>query len=151
MMKRFSFGTLLLAFIGNLAVSANALDSTSSNLTVNIDRLKNQNGQICLSLFSDSRGFPSDGTRALQAKCIDLAEETSTITFQNLRPGSYAVAAFHDVNEDGIFNLNSLGIPKEGFGFSRNPKILTGPPKFGDVVLIIVGPKNNIRIELQYL
>ncbi|WP_246844079.1 DUF2141 domain-containing protein [Hydrocoleum sp. CS-953] len=68
-----------------------------------------------------------------------------------MKPGSYAVAAFHDFNDDGIFNLNGIGIPKEGFGFSKNPKIFTGPPKFRDVVVIIVGSTNNIWIKLQYL
>lgn len=150
MMQRFFVSFLVLAFLGNMVVSANARETLNSSLTVNIDGLKNQTGQVCLSLFSGSEGFPDDGDRALQVRCINLGEATPAITFQDLRPGSYAVAAFHDVNDDGIFNLNGFGIPKEGFGFSRNPKIFTGPPKFGDVVVIIVGPRNNIRIELKY-
>ncbi|NES66508.1 MAG: DUF2141 domain-containing protein [Okeania sp. SIO2D1] len=161
-MQRFFFSILLLAFMGNLVVPQKARATLNSNLsknnlkvnsslTVNIDGLKNQNGQVCLSLFSSSQGFPSDGDRALQVKCVALEEGTPAITFENLKPGSYGVAAFHDINDDGVFNLNGLGIPKEGFGFSRDPKIFTGPPKFGDVIVIIVGPKNNIRIKLQYL
>ncbi len=162
-MQRFFVSFLVLAFLGNLVVSEKARAALNSNLTVknslivnssltvNIDGLKNQTGQVCLSLFSGSQGFPSDGDRALQAKCVDLEEGTPAIRFENLKPGSYAVAAFHDFNDDGIFNLNGLGIPKEGFGFSKNPKIFTGPPKFRDVVVIIVGPTNNIRIKLQYL
>ena len=162
-MQRFFFSILLWAFMGNLVVSEKARAALNSNLmtksnlvvksslTVNIDGLKNQNGQVCLSLFSSSQGFPSDGDRALQVKCVALEEDTPEITFEHLKPGSYGVAAFHDVNDDGVFNVNGLGIPKEGFGFSRDPKIFTGPPKFGDVTVIIVGPKNNIRIKLQYL
>lgn len=161
-MQRFFASVLLLAFMGNLIVSEKARATlnpnltvknslkTNSSLTVKIDGLKNQSGQVCLSLFSGSQGFPSDGDRALQVRCVDLEEGTPAITFDHLKPGSYAVAAFHDFNDDGIFNLNGLGIPKEGFGFSKNPKILTGIPKFRDVVVVIVGRINNIRIKLQY-
>ena len=149
-MQRFFFFFFLLTLMGNSVVSANRVANSNNNLTVNIHGLKNRTGQVCLSLFSSSRGFPNDGSRALEARCINLKEATPVITFQNLRLGSYAVAVFHDFNNDGIFNVNGIGIPKEGFGFSRNPKIFMGVPKFEDAVVIIASSKNNIQIELKY-
>jgi uncharacterized protein (DUF2141 family) len=122
----------------------------SSNLIVTVNGLRKQSGQVCLSLFSSDRGFPSNSGSALQAQCVRVGSTPLAITFQNLKAGSYAVAVIHDVNDDNTLNRNFLGIPTEGFGFSRNPKILTGPPKFTDSVVLVNGSSTNIQIQLQY-
>jgi len=142
--------TLLLALAGNFAIGPSAQAFPSGGLTVNINGIRNQRGQLCISLFSNSAGFPSQGDRALEAKCMPLGKGVPTITFPNLPPGSYAVAAFHDANRDGTLNRNRLGIPSEGFGFSRNPVIRTGPPKYGDAVVVVAGAAKTIQIRLQY-
>jgi uncharacterized protein (DUF2141 family) len=132
-----------------------ALPSTASlkkgNLTITVDGLKNQKGQLCMSLFKSNRGFPSDSKKAVQGKCTKISGGSVVINFSNLNPGSYAVAAIHDANSDKNLNRNYLGIPIEGFGFSRNPQIVSGPPKFGDTSFLVVGNSTNIAIQLQYL
>lgn len=120
----------------------------STSLTVTVTGLRNQTGRVCLSLFSKAQGFPSSASRAAQAKCLQAS--SSTVTFGNLHSGNYAVAVFHDVNGDGTLNRNSLGVPTEGFGFSRNPRILTGPPAFSDSAVFVAGPSQNLKIQLNY-
>ena len=71
------------------------------------------------------------------------------ITFNDLPSKTYAVAVFLDHNEDGKLNRNFLGIPTEKFGFSSNPIIKNGPPKFGNSAILVVGKNTNIQIELQ--
>jgi uncharacterized protein (DUF2141 family) len=44
--------------------------------------------------------------------------------------GKYAVTIFHDVNGDTELNSNFMGIPKEPYGFSNNPRAMFGPPSF---------------------
>lgn len=68
-----------------------------------------------------------------------------------LRAGSYAIAVIHDANNDGTLNRNLLGIPTEGFKFSRNPTILMGSPRFVDSAFLVAGSITNIQIQLQYL
>jgi uncharacterized protein (DUF2141 family) len=151
MMQRFSARVLLLAALGNLVFFPNATATTNSNLTVSIEGLRNQKGQICLSLFSSSRGFPNNAQRAVQSRCVQIGSNPVTVNFGNLRAGNYAVALIHDANKDGKLNTNGIGIPTEGFGFSRNPAIRTGAPKFGDSAVFVAGPSTNIQIRLQYL
>jgi len=117
---------------------------------VNIHGMRSQQGQVCFSLFNNSRGFPSQGDRALQARCVAVSQAKPVLTFRGLQPGSYAVAAFHDVNGDGTLNRNGLGIPTEGFGFSRNPVVRTGPPKFGETVVVVAGSTRTIQVQLQH-
>lgn len=65
--------------------------------------------------------------------------------------GRYAVAVIHDANEDGKLNSGFLGIPKEGFGFSRNPKIRTSAPDFEDTAILLADQSTSIQILLKYL
>ncbi|WP_413165200.1 DUF2141 domain-containing protein [Capilliphycus salinus ALCB114379] len=151
MKNRFSVRAFLLASLGIFLSLPNAEATSQSNLTVELDGLKNQGGQVCLSLFSSSQGFPDQKESALQTQCVRLGKDSPKITFENLIPGNYAVAVFHDANSDQTLNLNSLGIPTEGFGFSRNPAIFAGPPQFDDTAVVVATAQNNIQIKLQYL
>ncbi len=114
---------LLLVVLGNLAWSFSAKANFNGKLTVEIDGLKNKKGQICASIFTTSEGFPSDRDRGLQKQCTKITGTPLPIAFENLKAGSYAVAVFHDQNNDGTLNTNIFGIPSEGFGFSSNPEI----------------------------
>nr|WP_071190729.1 DUF2141 domain-containing protein [Trichormus sp. NMC-1] len=142
---------LLLPILGNFLSLASARANLNSNLIVNVNGIKNQTGKICASLFHQSKGFPSDSKKALQFQCIEMKEPPQKLIFKNLKAGNYAVALIHDANADGILNSNSFGIPTEGFGFSNNPLILTGPPKFNNAAVLVVGPSTDIQIQLQYL
>jgi uncharacterized protein (DUF2141 family) len=142
---------VLLPILGNFLFLASVKADSNSNLTINVAGLKKQSGKICASLFSKSQGFPSDSEKALQSQCIEVTEAPQKLTFKELKPGNYAVALIHDANGDGILNSNSFGIPTEGFGFSNNPLVLTGPPKFQDSAVFLAGPNTDIEINLQYL
>ncbi len=148
--NKFQVGIVVLSIIGNLAFLPSAEGSANSNLGVTVKGLKNQKGQVCFSLFSSSRGFPSNDKRAVKAQCVKLGDSNVKLNIPSLKAGTYAIAMFHDSNGDGKLNTSAFGIPKEGFGFSRNPRILTGPPKFGDSAVFVVGSSTNIQIDMNY-
>lgn len=150
MVRGLRVSMLLLAVLGNLAWSFSAKASFNGKLTVEIDGLKSKNGQVCVSIFASSEGFPGDRDRGLQKQCTKITDTPLPITFENLKAGSYAVAVFHDQNNDGTLNSNVLGIPSEGFGFSSNPEIRTRAPKFSEAAFLVAGPDTNIQIQLKY-
>ena len=147
---RFLVSAFLFGILGSVAIPTHAQIQQNSQLAVEVDGLRNQQGQVCLSLFATGRGFPSRNTNAVQNQCVAITAIPQLVTFQNLSPGSYAVAVLHDANNDSEFNRNALGIPREGFGFSRNPVIRTGPPEFGDAAILVAGPRTNIQVQLNY-
>lgn len=149
-MRPLSVQALLLAIVGNLAIALHINAASSSTLSVTVDGLRDQRGQVCFSLFSTKQGFPSSSDRALESRCIKAGDTPLAVTFSNLSAGSYAVALIHDANTDGTLNRGFLGIPKEGFGFSRNPRIRTGPPSFEDAAVSVSGTTTNIQIQLKY-
>ncbi|MDB9376204.1 DUF2141 domain-containing protein [Nodularia sphaerocarpa] len=151
MFKKLGLSVILLAVMGNLAGTLSARANFKGNLTVEIDGLRNTEGQVCVSIFANSQGFPSNSDRVLKKQCTKIADNSLKVTFDNLQAGSYAVAVIHDQNKDQILNRNNLGMPIEGFGFSRNPEVRTSPPQFKDAAFLLAGPNTVIQIQLKYL
>ena len=146
---QFRVVSLLFTGLGmTLALSASA--ASANTLVIDVDGLRNRKGQVCLSVFAASTGFPSKTTNAVQSQCMKITDATVRMTLRQLQPGSYAVAVLHDANNDRRANRNFLGIPKEGFGFSRNPAIYFGPPKFGASAFPVMGSSTNIQIHVKY-
>jgi len=131
-----------------MSTSANV--ALNSRLTVEIHGLRNQKGNLRLSLFSNEQGFPNRSDRAVAYRCVEAKGTSVSVTFDQLPPGRYAVAVIHDANNDGKLNTGFLGIPKEGFGFSRNPRIGIGAPSFHDTAFSLTG-ESTIEIKLNYL
>ena len=101
-----------------------------------------------MAVWSSQVGFPEDYQKAILLKTIAL-DEVSSVELSELEPGTYAIAIYHDENEDVVLNRNIFGIPKEGFGFSRNPKIRFGPPKFGEVA-VQIDEQSSLTIKINY-
>lgn len=149
-LKVLSFALALAGLSGSIG-PATAQVGQKSRLVVEVTGARNQQGQICLSLFANSEGFPVEGTNTTQNQCSSVTAMPQRIIFDGIEQGNYAVAVLHDANRDGEINRNSLGIPREGFGFSRNPTIFMGPPTFGEASIVVVGRETNIQIQLNYL
>ena len=62
----------------------------------------------------------------------------------------YAIAVYHDEDGNRSYNRSSLGMPREGFGFSNNPGTLFGVPSFRSVRINI--PRTNMQttVRLRY-
>ncbi|NET47671.1 MAG: DUF2141 domain-containing protein [Merismopedia sp. SIO2A8] len=142
------FGTIAIDSIINAPPSRADL---RGNLTVEISGLNNQDGDVCLSLFNGSRGFPSDEQRALDAECVEISTLPVQVTFDNLIYGSYAIAAYHDKNQDAQLNQGLFGIPTEGFAFSNDAPAPTGPASFQDAVFFLSQQDTTIQIQMRYL
>ena len=143
-------GMVAFALWGVSSFPSQAQGRSTSQLGVEIQGLRNQDGQVCLSLFASSQGFPSDSNQAVQNQCVTASHSAPLVTFDNVQPGSYAIAVLHDANSDRTINRNLLGIPNEGFGFSGNPTIRTGPPTFGESLVVVAGGQTTIQINLNY-
>ena len=123
----------------------------NSQIRVTIANLRNQKGSVCLTLFNGSQGFPNQSNQAVASRCISAEEATAGTTFDDLAPGDYAIAIIHDENKDGKLNTGLFGIPTEGFGFSRNPKVRMGAPSFEDTAFPFSGTSTPIQIDLKYI
>ena len=74
----------------------------------------------------------------------------TAITLNNVEPGTWAVVVFHDKNNDGDVDLNLLGVPTEGIGFSRDPPLGLKGPSFNSAALVIGEQGAVMDIHLRF-
>jgi len=98
--------------------------SLAANIVVDIKNIPNSNSKIYLGLYNAKEQFP---IQSKVYKSAILDPNNSSYTFSGIPLGIYAVALFHDQNNNGKLDKNFLGIPKEGYGFSNNPKVFATP------------------------
>lgn len=106
-------------------VNANA----EPGLLVGVDGFKRPEGTLRLAVFTSEKGFPEQ-ENAVYTEQVDVHSQSMQLSLPSLPSGPLAVVVFHDVNKNGKLDTNLLGIPKEPFGFSRNPVVRFGPPDF---------------------
>lgn len=78
-----------------------------------------------------------------------IKNRMAMVSFQNVGPGAYAVAAFHDENDNGRLDT-FLGLPREGFGYSQNPPIRPRASRFAECEFTLVKDLSML-IEMKYL
>jgi uncharacterized protein (DUF2141 family) len=79
-----------------------------------------------------------------------IPASANSLHFDGLPPGGYALAVIHD--ENGNKKLDTFaGIPREGFGFSRNPPISFGPPRFAAARFTLTGDADRQQVRMRYL
>ena len=87
---------------------------------------------------------------ALQHVRVMLTSRTATACFAVSGPGTYAIAVYHDENNNHKFDRTLLGLPAEGYGFSNDAPALVGLPSFSDA-RFTAGPGDTVlRIRLRY-
>lgn len=119
-------------------------------LTVQFTNLRNTKGLVQAALLNGSQGFPEDPKQRFAIGKTAISGNTATIVFANIPAGKYVVVAMHDENSNTKLDKNFLGIPKEGFGFSNNPRIIVGAPSYETCMFEI---KANIChvVEMKYI
>ncbi len=128
------------------------LDSTvRSTLKLELTGLRNQEGVICAALFASPDGYPNDSSKAIRSGCFPINGNPCLLEFPDLPYGFYAASVHHDENMDGELNCNALGIPKEGIGFSGNPRIWKGVPPFQRAEVEFSDRYPMITITMKYL
>jgi len=60
------------------------------------------------------------------------------------------VAVIHDENSNSKLDTFA-GIPREGFGFSRNPAIAFGPPRFTAARFTLDSDAEAQQIRMRYI
>lgn len=116
---------------------------------LHLQQIQSATGNIKIAIFNQAVGFPTDQTKAYKLITIPAQKGQVKFSLGKLPPGKYAIAVFHDENADGQLNTNIIGIPTEGYAFSKKSDLGFGPPAFADAAIDIAN-KKEIEIQLSY-
>jgi uncharacterized protein (DUF2141 family) len=103
----------------------------AASLTLSFTGLKTPSGRIMAALFDSEAAYAGRGKPA-RGVVLDVHGTEVTTTLAGLKPGRYALRAFHDVDGDGKMATNPFGMPTEPFAFSNNAKAVMGPASWAD-------------------
>lgn len=133
-----------------LFLTATAQAAEPASLDLKILGLRSLKGNVLICLTTNSRAFPNCAGDPQAQKMIVPAANAAVVRFDDLVPGTYALALIHDENANGKLDT-ALMIPREGFGFSNNPAIAFGPPKFVAAHFVIGAGEASQAVKMKYM
>ena len=137
--------------LAHLPALAFAQSSSCPGMHVQVLNIRNSTGTVDCALFESPQGFPTEALRsATNVMVIKVRQTQARCDFEDIPPGTYALAVIHDENMNGKLDTNWLGIPTEGYGFSNDVKASLGPPSFADASFAYDGRNLELTIRLEY-
>ena len=146
---KFSVLTALAAFGTAQPGLADSLVREPASLDIIITGIKSDKGVIRLALCPPGAGFPDCKSKVVRTASLTIAGGIARATLTGLAPGRYAISVFHDANANAKLDTFA-GIPKEGYGFSRNPPFKPRAPKFSEAEITVSGAAST-KIKLRYI
>jgi uncharacterized protein (DUF2141 family) len=117
---------------------------------LNVENVRSSQGLIAVTLYPDeSRRFLAR-RGSLYVGRVPARQGTTRVCIHLPSTGTWAFGVYHDEDGNRTINRNGLGMPREGFGFSNNPRLLFSIPSFRSVRLAV--PRTNMQttIRLRY-
>lgn len=140
------------AVLAGLLVAAPAMAAdgeASGALTVKFEGLRSTKGMIRACLTRDPKLFLHCERDPAAFKASVAAGTTAHMDFAHVPPGDYVLAVIHDENANNKVDT-FVGIPREGVGFSHNPAMSFGPPKYEAAKFHVSAGANALDVKLKY-
>ncbi|MEM1118049.1 MAG: DUF2141 domain-containing protein [Bacteroidota bacterium] len=109
----------------------------ASTLIVSVTGVSSDEGTVGCALYDDAEGFPTDRSRMQSGQEVAARRSGVTCRFENVAPGTYALAVVHDKNENGRTDRNLLGLPTEAWGVSNGVRPRMRAPRFDEAAFSI--------------
>ncbi|MCU0925852.1 MAG: DUF2141 domain-containing protein [Hydrogenophaga sp.] len=109
--------------------------SAGASLEVVVPQLRNAQGGLGCQLFAGANGFPMKSDQALQTVSSPITNGTARCRFQQVPPGTYAVAVVHDENGNQKLDSNMLGVPTGRLWRVEQQDLRVVPAALGRVAL----------------
>jgi uncharacterized protein (DUF2141 family) len=113
------------------------VDGTTITVTVPV---RSSEGNVLFGLYEEAN-FMKNPTVGLEG---EIVEGVATVTFTNIKPGTYAITLVHDKNLNKRMDFDEHGMPTEMYGVSNNVMSM-GPPLWSDAKFEV----SNIPLELE--
>ena len=123
--------------------------AAGAELDIAVQEVRNDRGHVLVAVCTEDTFLQADCPHTGRAAA---AVGEVVVTVRDIPPGTYAVQAFHDENDNAEFDRNLLGVPLEGIGFSNDAPMDFGPPHFEEAAIGIAGGGHHgIRFRMRYL
>lgn len=129
-------------------LATSAIPVGTGKFIIEVDELRNSEGSVWVILYEKEGFLEEDAVKGRFRGTIN--NQKSTIHTDPLPHGEYGMVIFHDENDNKEVDFNFFKMPKEGIGFSNNPKIGLSKPGFEESKVVLNSAQKKIRIKLKY-
>ena len=131
-----------------VAVFLLAPAASAADLVVTVTDIRNGQGNIRFALYDKADEFP----RGERFRGTDVAARQGSVQveFKDLPSGTYALAIHHDENDDKEMNTYFMVVPREGYGFANDARVIFGPPSFEAASFPVKGDRTEITLRARY-
>jgi uncharacterized protein (DUF2141 family) len=107
---------------------------------------------IRIGVFRSSEGYPDKPAHSYSVSKEKLDGGRIIVQISARETGIYGISILDDENENGKMDYRFGIMPKEGFGFSNNPRIkgLKEPP-FNETSFTYSGGKKTVTVSMIYI
>jgi uncharacterized protein (DUF2141 family) len=144
-------GALSLGLLALVAGGAAAAQDAADEVSVTVTGLRSGKGKVLACLTMRAEAFP-DCSKDPAARHTTVAARKGAVEldFGAVPQGAYAVSLFHDENGNGKLDT-MMKIPREGYGFSRDAKVMFGPPRFAAAAFAVERGAVHQTVKMRYL
>jgi uncharacterized protein (DUF2141 family) len=141
--------------VATLSVAAAAVggegrpEAGTGTLVVKLSGMKDDRGSLVYAMWAGPEGWLEKNM--IREGSVPVVAGTSTLRFEQLPFGEYAISAYHDRNGNMKLDTGLFRIPKEPLGTSNDAKIRFGPPKYEDAAFTLDQSELAIEIPVRKL
>lgn len=122
-------------------------DASAAEVEVVVQDVRSDAGEVLVQLCRQQE--------YLRTQCSFVARSPArkgniVFRFDDVPAGAWAITSFHDENRNGKLDSNFLGIPTEGYGFSRDAQGWFGPAKFDDAGFDVCEQPSRQTLRMHY-
>lgn len=135
-----------------VAVCLLSLAAVGQNRVVaEITNFKNDKGVCRACLFNTPSAFRGETGEPYKCVAVPVKNKIAQAVF-DVQKGTYALFVFHDENENNKMDKNFLGIPKEGYGASKNKLPFAAAPRYDENKFLVEDNRVvTLRVKLRNL
>mgnify|MGYP000011724866 CR=1 FL=1 len=122
---------------------SNQITAQNKTITATVVNVTSDSGKVGFALYNKDNFM----MKPIQGKEGKIKDEKTTVVFENVPQGVYAITCYHDKNNNGKMDFSSNRMPLEDYGASNN-NMSFGPPQFEDAKFTVLD--KNVSLEIRF-
>ncbi|WP_425658076.1 DUF2141 domain-containing protein [Tenacibaculum ascidiaceicola] len=135
---------LIHIFVIAILFTIETVSAQNKTITATVVNVTSDKGKVKFALYT-KENFRKE---PLEAKESLVKEGKSTVVFEKVPVGEYAIICFHDANNNNRMDFEPNGMPLEDYGTSNNNLSRFGPPQY-DAAKFLVKDK-DVSFDIKF-
>lgn len=120
-----------------------SITAQNKTITVTVINVSSDAGKVGFALYNKDN-FMKKPIQGLEG---EIKDGKTTIIFESVKPGEYAVICYHDKNNNDKMDFDSNRMPLEDFGASNNVMAFAPPTFEGSKFMMNT---ENLKLEIKF-